>query len=154
MIQRVQSIYLLIIVILSCQMLFFPLFEFTSRDGQIFSFTFTGIRTTDSDPARIIQPLLQVTILIPVTGFISLVCIFLYKKRRIQMWLSLINFILIVVFVILVFLFTSRFTGNIFSDIHPCLVGVFPLIEIILSYMAYLRIKADENLVRSYDRLR
>jgi len=87
-------------------------------------------------------------------ALISAVSIFLYKNRRQQMKLAIILIILSSVLtaalVIYGFILTSQNGGRI--RLNLSIILPFPMI--ITSLLAYRGIKKDEELVRSYDRLR
>jgi len=87
-------------------------------------------------------------------ALISAVSIFLYKNRKQQMKLAIILIILSSVLtaalVIYGFILTSQNGGRI--RLNLSIILPFPMI--ITSLLAYRGIKKDEELVRSYDRLR
>jgi hypothetical protein len=96
-------------------------------------------------------PLSIITILIPV---ISLTAIFLYKKRRLQMKLTIGVIFLDIVLLLYLILFAYLIINRYNVELVPFISMIIPPLVLILSILAYTRIKKDENLVRSYDRLR
>jgi peptidoglycan/LPS O-acetylase OafA/YrhL len=96
-------------------------------------------------------PLSVLIILIPI---ISLVTIFVFKNRKIQMRLAIFLMILCTLLVIALIhgsiIIISKFGAN----ITPGYKMLLPLVVLILSVLAYLGIKKDDRLVKSYDRLR
>ena len=135
MLQRIQTVYLLIIVALTIAILFLPLAVLQSGD-QLFTFDATGISTMAAQP-ELIYP------------------IFLFKKRILQIRLCIFNAILMLGFYGL-FAFFYWNLGNqkeIFS-LSLKIAFSFPLVSLILDYLAIRNIGADEALVRSLDRLR
>ena len=131
MLQRIQTVYLLIIVALTIAILFLPLAVLQSGD-QLFTFDATGIST-----------------------MLALLTIFLFKKRILQIRICVFNAILMLGFYGL-FAFFYWDLGNqkeIFS-LSLKIAFSFPLISLILDYLAIRNIGADEALVRSLDRLR
>jgi len=154
MIQRIQTILLLIVFALSVMLMFFPLYEFTDNNGHTFLFGFDKIKPAVPENAQTIKSIIPVGVLIPATSVFALISIFLYKKRKVQKWFCLVTIVLIAFLILLAFFFASRFTTNIFTSVHIKFAGIFPFIELILCYLAYRKIKDDEELVKSYDRIR
>ncbi|MCX6258853.1 MAG: DUF4293 domain-containing protein [Bacteroidia bacterium] len=154
MIQRVQSIYLLTVFVLTALLFFFPVLEYTTKDGAIFSFGASGIKALQDGKWVFVQSAIQVSFLIPLMAVIAIVSIFLYKKRRWQMTLCLVNIILPVILIITGTLFISRIDGIAFHQIHFRHIIAIPFINMLLNSLAYRRIQGDEKLVKSYDRIR
>ena len=128
MLQRIQTVYLLIIMALTIAILFLPLAVLQSGD-QLFTFDATGISTMAAQPELIY----------PTWGLFALTF----------------NAILMLGFYGL-FAFFYWDLGNqkeIFS-LSLKIAFSFPLISLILDYLAIRNIGADEALVRSLDRLR
>ena len=146
MLQRIQTVYLLIIMALTIAILFLPLAVLQSGD-QLFTFDATGISTMAAQPELIY----------PTWGLfaLALLTIFLFKKRILQIRICVFNAILMLGFYGL-FAFFYWDLGNqkeIFS-LSLKIAFSFPLISLILDYLAIRNIGADEALVRSLDRLR
>ena len=128
-------------------LLFLPLAIVQSGD-QVFTFDVTGIRSM-GEQSELVYPFWGLFALL------ALVTVFLYKKRILQIRLCVFNAILMVCFYGL-FLF---FWYDLKAALEPVSLNVrlalcFPLICLILDYLAIRNIGADEVLVRSLDRLR
>jgi len=94
-----------------------------------------------------VYPLLVFNI---ITTLISFVTIFLYRKRMIQIRLSIFNMIILVAYQAwIIYLFVSRPEGSAFTT-----TAVFPAIAAILTWLAFRYIARDEAMVRSVNRLR
>ncbi len=107
------------------------------------------------------QVALQYFALLSVTAaLLSLVTIFLYRRRLVQIRLCYVLWVMNVGLMVFQWLYYSRLKEACESQaamdwiIAPSLVNVFPLISLILVWLAYRGIIADEALVRSADRLR
>ena len=102
------------------------------------------------------MPYTIVGVLASVILLISLIEIFMYKNRVLQMKLGMLNSILIVA--VLGILMWLIFTGQ--KEWLPTIAGKFgaglfmPAVAMILNRMAIRSIKKDEDLVRSVDRIR
>ncbi|HBX52286.1 MAG: hypothetical protein A2275_10220 [Bacteroidetes bacterium RIFOXYA12_FULL_35_11] len=149
MIQRIQSIFLLLaatVTIVFC----FTDFAYLKINGQDYSFSAFGIKTIAFELNKGISttPLM---LIILITAFITLVCIFLYKKRVLQMKLCILNAILLIgVIGLIVFHFQTLKP----SEFQFRWSVVLPILALILQLLSYKYIKKDEKLVRSLDRIR
>jgi|SaaInl1SG_22_DNA_1037389.scaffolds.fasta_scaffold00746_6 hypothetical protein len=134
MIQRIQSVYLLLVFTLQLVAIF------VLKDWITASGSFSSL----SD-----QPFLYAGII--AAAFLSVFSLLKYKTRKLQFVLnrlnSLIHLVILLVFVIRVFSITDSETSRPFSLFLPALT-------IGLLYLANKAIKKDEDLIRSVDRIR
>jgi hypothetical protein len=155
MIQRIQSVYLFLTTIVSGLFLKGKFLAMTDNDGSEIVFTFSGIyRSIGGSESEMISrmlPFTAIAILIPLMGFVT---IFIYKKRRIQLRLTIFLLILEILLIVAGVIYAANHIRmNSGSVTLPISIG-FPIVEIILTFLAYRSIRHDEELVRSYDRLR
>jgi len=144
MIQRIQSIYLLIAAIFSGGLIFvFNLWKY--EDGTLF-FTKEAFESNDI-------LLKSIPILFIISTILSLITIFQFKKRQLQFVLGRLN-ILTNLFLLGLLLYQSlNLSGE--TKVSEKGIGlVLPIIVIFLLVMANKAIKKDEDLVKSVDRLR
>jgi len=90
-------------------------------------------------------------LLIPLVSFIT---IFIFKNRKLQMKITegLIGLIIIMIIVLAVCSFYMiRNYNAVFS---PGIDLILPVLMLICAFLAYRGIRKDEELVRSFDRLR
>lgn len=155
MIQRIQTVYLLIIAALTVAIIFLPLAVIQSGD-QLFRFDATGVTSALGENAEIIYPTWGLFALSAITAIIALVTIFLFNKRVLQIRLCIFNAFLMIGFYGLFAFMYSEFKGALDADVSTSFKFAlsFPLISLILDYLAIRNIGADEALVRSLDRLR
>ena len=155
MIQRIQTIYLLLTTILAGLFLTGDIFKLISGVTSKLIMNFRGIfeitAENDFTLSGKVFPVFLVSVLLPLISFIS---IFLYKNRNIQLKVTLILIILEVLLTVLITYYTIRFIQRFEASLVPGFRMFIPLILVVFSIMAYRGIKRDENLVRSYDRLR
>ncbi len=136
MLQRIQTIYLLLAIIVSAGLIFvFSLWE-NSAGVDVFA-----------------QDQLLIFGMFMASAAISLVSIFMFKNRKLQFVLGRLNIILNF-FLLGVFVYWSlTLPGEI--DISEKGIGMFlPIISIVFLVLANKAIKKDEDLVKSVDRLR
>ena len=136
MIQRVQSLYLLVAILLNGVLSFYLPLWITSENVEIFAL---------SQPVAISLFLLSVLL-----SFIALIS---FKKRKRQFVLGRINIILNFVLVGVFAYWTLSLPGE--MDISEKGIGMLlPIISIVFIALANKAIKKDEDLVKSVDRLR
>lgn len=153
MLQRIQTVYLLIIVVLTVATLFLPLAVLQQGDA-LFSLDATGVSTMVGEP-ELIYPAWGLFMLSAVIAFVALITIFLFKKRILQIRLCVFNAILMLGFYGFVAFLLYSLKGDMGDvDVSVKFALSFPLVSLILDYLAIRNIGADEALVRSLDRLR
>ena len=154
MIQRIQTVYLLIITILSIILLIFPQAGMLSADLRQYDLSSLGIfHITNAGSERIIS-VWFLTILECITTVIALITIFLFKRRVLQVRLTFINIFLMVGIYIMLFFYLLTAAKELQADWHLNAITAFPLVNIVLSLLVVRAIGKDENLVKSLDRLR
>jgi hypothetical protein len=152
MLQRIQSVYLLLVAILMTAMTFLPL-AILQRDGVLYSFEVFGI-TSLSDTTEM-NPMWGLFVLTALIAILAVATIFLYKKRILQIRICVFNAILMIGFYgFFAFLIYMMYQNIADLSINVKIALSFPLISLILDYLAIRNIGADEVLVRSVDRLR
>ena len=131
MIQRIQSIYLLIISLISIlSYLIFPKLNYT----------FSGLSFTN----YLVVPYLCLSF------FVSFFNIFLFKNRGLQLNINKIH-LLIHLLVLIIFSFLIYQKKINYSDIQWIIT---PISSVFFLFLANKGIKSDEDLIRSVDRLR
>jgi len=155
MIQRLQSLYLLLTTILSGLFLTGDFIKFINPGADEVRARFDGIfRMTAEKGFTQVEPMNPVCILSLMIPVLSLALIFFFKKRRIQRQLTIILLVLeIILIAVVVYYLLSLNQG----DRHSPVIGFFtfiPLLTIIFTILAYRGIRKDDNLVKSYERMR
>ena len=156
MIQRKQSLFLLLAVIASALTFFFPLAEFIGEKGSFVMFIHQ-VQDLVPDSANhytlnFLLPLLSANSFVII---FSLIAVFLYKNRKVQMQIIKLNILLEVVLIGLFFFYYVDVLEKASGAIASYKAGVFmPMASLILLVLAYRGVVQDERLVRSADRLR
>lgn len=152
MIQRIQTLYLVVVAMMMTLTLLFPIAEF-----QIEGHDFTlGAFALSSDVVS--HSTIWLGILLVLAIAIPVVTIFLFKRRTLQIRLCAVEAVLLigaVVFIALYYWLTNRmFEG--FDIEHKQLgwAAIMPVMALILDVLAARAIFKDEVLVRSLDRIR
>ncbi|HXS35285.1 MAG TPA: DUF4293 domain-containing protein [Flavipsychrobacter sp.] len=145
MIQRKQTIWLLVASLLSVCLFYFDLYR-------------VHVMVNNADTVMSVRVgndylLLLVALVTAVLPFID---IFLFKNRKQQRGLAVLSILLNIVFIaLMMWKITSFNNKNATATDHTYWVGaVLPVISIIFLFMAMRGIRKDEKLVKSLDRLR
>lgn len=155
MIQRIQSLYLLTIVVLSGFTLLTPVADFVNQSsGMHYLLGFKGIYLLQSNSTSFVSSTWALSVISVLVPIISLYTIFLYKKRINQIRLSVINMFLMIGYYILLFIYVWFASQRLNADWSLRFATAFPLINLILNYLAMGAIGKDEKLVKSLDRIR
>jgi hypothetical protein len=156
MIQRIQSVYLFLVTVLMSLMIFLPLATLGLHDGQSVVFYSYGInKYIFQENAEMITRTLPVLLLVCLTAIISFINIFQFRRRVIQMRICLVNILLLAVLLLGVLFYYHMMKNSLLVENHIMkLPGIFPVVGIILTFLAYRNIHEDEILVQSYDHLR
>jgi len=162
MIQRIQSVFLFLVVVLGIVIFLFPIATFYSNTS-IVSFYLCHLSDLSHDPfeemsgsgqqANWLYPL-ALSVLQIVIVLITLISIFKFKKRLLQIRLNYLSIFLTVLLVGGIFYFSTTLEESFNTQAQYGIGGIFPLVSIILLFLANNFIKKDERLVRSADRLR
>lgn len=147
MIQRIQTLYLLVSAILLAFLFALPFAEIV-KDGAIYVFNFKGILLDGTLKENGTAISILIGIILALHGF----AILSYKKRIRQMRVIVFAILVMLGLFGMFFFFTYyTFSG---AQISFKISMVFPLVAIILDYLAIRAIGKDEALIRSIDRIR
>ncbi len=152
MIQRVQSVYLLLASAAVLLVHFFPIAVLTTEPTGMFLFRYRGIYELIEGNEILKTATYYLAILLLINILISIITIFKYKNRKLQMRLCLINILLLLGSVGIIY-YSAAFSG-LNASYKFKFVALLPLIAIILSFLAYKGIQKDEKLIKSIDRIR
>ena len=161
MIQRIQTLYLLLVVILGTLLCFFQPVEFLLPEAT----DYVSLHAFDK------WPLAVMTIAIPL---LALVTIGLYKRRLLQARLNIMNVVLCLGYYALLALYVAYIVkgyeplgavncqlstvncqlSTVNCEWYLTMWSAIPLVNVVLTMMATRRILKDEALVRAADRLR
>lgn len=147
MIQRIQSILLLDVVIVSVLLLFFP---FVSYENLYNTFTLKVYNQPFCGTWYYVAEALNIIILV-----LALATIFMYKNRPRQIKLAnLLALLSAALFAVLLFTDVVKVEAFLGGNKHVLWPGYLPIVSMFSAFIAGIFIKKDENLVRSADRIR
>jgi hypothetical protein len=152
MIQRIQTLFLLGAVIFLALMLFLPLAEILAGGGITYTGMSRGLRIDSGEFAVSTWP---VFILVLVTAVLLFITIFLYRNRKLQIRFCVYAIVLGFGQIGLMYYFwVLIFRQLVVEDFSIRSPVVFPVVAIILTYLAFRGIRKDEILIRSIDKIR
>ena len=146
MIQRIQTLYLLAVVALGIALVWLPVLQLVTPDGQLYELTALG-----GAPLQGLWGLTITTVLIPV---MALVDIFLYRRRILQARLNIFTVMLCLGYYGVLAIYVWLAKMSLAADWYLTVWASFLLVSLILTLMATRRILKDEALVRAADRIR
>ena len=154
MIQRIQTLYLLLVVILGTLLCIFSPVEFLLPGAT----DYVSLHALDK------WPLAVMSIAIPL---LALVTIGMYKRRLLQVRLNIMNVVLCLGYYALLALYVAYIVkgyepldavnsqlSTVNCEWYLTMWSAIPLVNVVLTMMATRRILKDEALVRAADRLR
>ncbi len=153
MIQRIQTLYLLIATALMAVTIFTPMARFF--DG-VQEYTLTAFALKDAAGA-VAQPAIYMGVMLALAGLLPFVVIFLFKNRQLQIRLCAAEIVLLIgsLVVMGIYYYLSHRAFDAANGIISIKAGVImPLIAIVFVALAIRSIFRDEVLVRSLDRIR
>lgn len=145
MIQRIQTLFLLVAIIISGLMLYLPVYELVP------------LTTDPADVTRQFMIKDLSALLIIVNGAIAVlafIAIFLYKKRNLQIRMGNLALLVCCALIGLLFFGADTMSSGMNQKIHYLYGSYLPLIQVLFLFLAVRYIKRDEELIRSADRLR
>lgn len=156
MIQRVQTIFLFLVVVAMGITLGLPIWVQANASG---SWNLSAFALTNLDPAgEEIQSVSKwyIAALAAFAGLLALISIFQYRSRARQMMINMVNSLLMVGLVATVFLTTNGINKEIASAAAGTYLPGFwaILVAMVCNMLANRFIRKDEALVRSVDRIR
>ncbi len=151
MIQRIQTLFLLVVVLLSGFLLTGDIVRMTAGNSTVFSLGFTGL---SNQGGEVIQRLWPMSVILAIVPLLALVSVFLYRNRPLQMRFTMIVLLLSVGTLILGAFYVLMLDRKIGITVVWTVKVVFPLVSALLAWLAWRAILRDDARVRSYDRLR
>ena len=149
MIQRIQSVYLLVVSILMVICMCNPIGSIIASTNEISEFGNLFITLPDGTKDYAPWALFVILLVVAVLPYVT---IFLFKKRMLQIRLTIFSSVVLIgyylVMAALIFMTAEE------TSFTPSWTICLPFVGIILNWLAIRGIGADEALVKAYDRLR
>jgi hypothetical protein len=153
MIQRIQTLYLLLVVVLTGLALWLPLVDFTVGADTC---TLTAFGLKDAAGITLL-PTVYLGVVLVAACLVPLVTIFLFKRRLVQIRLCAVELVLLIgagAMMGIYFYLCNRYFADSEFYSHTLKISlVFPLVCLVFDLLALRAIFRDEKLVRSLDRI-
>ncbi|AEE12795.1 DUF4293 domain-containing protein [Porphyromonas asaccharolytica] len=151
--QRIQTLYLFLSGVTATLLLLFTLFTVTQSDPEtIYAANFTGLIVSGWTSIKYFN--LVSFVLTSLVTIISFVTIFLYKRRKLQIRLTIIGLLLMVAAIVAFGYMLWRQTDLMQATTQIRFWIILPIINLLCQYLAMRNIIKDDILVRASNRLR
>ncbi|MEG2573324.1 MAG: DUF4293 domain-containing protein [Bacteroides sp.] len=151
MIQRIQTIYLLLVVGLLITTMCLSVGSFVGTDGSVAEFTNLSINIANATPDNSPWGMFAILMLSTIISFAS---ILLFKNRMLQIRMTVFNTVLLIGYYITFIVFMFILQSRLHASFQLAFGLALPLIAIIFNYLAIRAIAKDEVMVRASERLR
>ncbi len=142
MIQRKQSLWLLIAALLNAGVLYFGVYRYHIMENGVD--TLKEVRVNDHFPSLLIALVMAI---------LPLITIFMFGNRKRQIAMSFLSILAVCSFVTIA-LSRTRNLNALPSSESYWVGALLPVAAVVFLFMAIIGIRKDEKLVRSVDRLR
>jgi len=152
MIQRIQTLFLLLSTIATMLLLLMPMVTFLDPSSVEWTMKGSGVRS--SADGTVLFNSWPLTALIALVTLISLSSIFLFKRRTLQLRLTNFNLLLMLGMVGMGLMYAYKAVLQLEASWAPGIISIMPVISFILSFMAARAIRRDDILIKGLDRIR
>lgn len=154
MIQRIQTLYLLLAALCVGVTLFTPLAYYTDGSAE---YTVKAFMLSDGEYFAV-RPMLYLGILLSLSTLVPLITIFLFRNRMLQIRLCVVEFVLLVGALVMCGIYgylTYNAAGAFAAGGAAITVwNILPLVSLVFVALAVRAIFKDELLIRSLNRIR
>ncbi|MDT8411305.1 MAG: DUF4293 domain-containing protein [Vicingaceae bacterium] len=159
MIQRIQSLFLLVIALSGVVFLFTPILEIINYES-FYTMDAFNVFEMENNVKNPLKSNIGLAVMSIIITLLSGIIIFLYKNRPLQIKLSKLLILLLALELAALFFYSDAAKSFLSTPTEDQVsisykIGVvIPIISIIFAYLTIRFIKKDDELVRSADRLR
>jgi hypothetical protein len=154
MIQRIQSLYLLLAIMALSMLFFFPLAELALNNGTFYIFRFNGLFQQTIKGEVLSVPSMALVIIILLNILICLLAIFAFKNRQVQIRMCVFNIVFLLCSLGIIYFYIAFPFAKFQAIVNYKVFALMPLVAVVLSFMAIKAIQKDEDLIKSIDRIR
>lgn len=157
MIQRIQSVYMLLSVVACVVCLASPVGLFSTATGQEANLYNLWLSVSDfstGEVAHKLTPWVAGFVLLALAATFTLLNIFIYNRRGLQMRTLLWCMFVLIGYYVVDGIFVWRLCQEYGFDFRPTVFAALPFVSLVLDYLAFVSVRKDDDLVRSLDRLR
>jgi hypothetical protein len=154
MIQRIQTVWLSILALLSISLFRGGIMQFTSGNESFYTLGFSGVTKNAGLITEVTVRSIGLPVCLVIIPVLAIAAILLFKKINIQRTVVLI----VIAFTLCLFIMTGYYwyiVNHKFGGVPvPGIKMAFPPVMIVLAILAWRAIIKDEKLLKSYDRIR
>lgn len=156
MIQRIQTLFLFLSIMACALLFFFPIAVYHNPLHGTYKLFATHMIYVDAQAVMNFLATSPMLILLIGSMLLSLVAIFTFKKRKLQLLFVNLNILFTIALVALIFLFYADhfFRDNVQVQPTYQFGGFAPLISLVFLILSFRAIRKDEALLKSSERLR
>jgi hypothetical protein len=155
MIQRIQSVYLSLTTLLAILFLNGTILSFIDKTGVSYNITFSHILKIAEGQGTVVEgQAWPLTIILIMVAVLSLIIIFIFRNRSLQLLLTKILIALVLIMIFISAYYFYEMSSQYGAKIVPGIKTALPVLMLIFSVLAFRGIRKDDQLVKSYDRLR
>ncbi len=161
MLQRIQTVYLFIVCVLSLVCLCTGVGTYTVKGEEVATFSNFTFDTFGQFAAYESAGPWTLGVLLIVVVFLTIVSIMLFHKRMRQLRLTIMSSIMLVGYILTYAFFAYVYKEKLMLavpgemvEFTPSVIAAMPVVSLILNALAIAGIRKDEALVRSLDRIR
>ncbi|MCK9325788.1 MAG: DUF4293 domain-containing protein [Bacteroidales bacterium] len=152
MIQRIQSIFLLLAMIAWNILFFKPIMGFTTDAGGSWYLLASSIKESAGD--GIVMTTIPLLVLLIIIDLLLLSALLLYRRRTLQLRVTLLSMILQIFSYGLIGLYVFFGVNKLDASAHLLFSTVMPLVAFVLTFLAFRGIRRDILLLKALERLR
>lgn len=152
MIQRIQTVYLLISLIAWTLLFFNPVAGFTNEIGGPWVLNCDGIKEFES--AKVVMGALPMLILFILVEILAVISVLLYRRRALQLQATLLNMMLQILSYGIIALYALQGKNLLHAKVSLLFFIAMPLVAAVFSFLAFRGIRRDMLVLRALDRLR
>lgn len=156
MIQRIQTVYLILSAFALLAMFLFPIAAFNLQQDSFYVLDVFGLKDAGGNKVDV-SANFAMPVIITVTALLIIFTLFQYRNRKRQMKLGRLAYLLIAGILVALFFVIKSNAAHVPAEHAELSYGpayFMPIVAVIFMFLANRSIRKDEELVRSLDRLR
>jgi len=157
MLQRIQTLFLFCAFAATLACFFLPFWNYIGTNPDYtYQLSLFKVKLISGNSQLLTISTLPIIVLSSVSGLLSVISLFYYKKRIMQMKINNFNLLFTLILTVTVFLWIPYMISEAIPEaVSQWQAGLIsPLLTIVFLLLANIFIRKDENLVKSADRLR
>ncbi len=158
MIQRIQTVYLLALIVCAVCLFFIPISSVSSAGAAVNRVSVlhvNSVKVFENNEAHVTTPVYDLLVVNVAIILLAALTIVLFKKRKLQLMLCRLLMVMIIVLVLLAFRNTDALSADEGGVKAIYQAGAYMVVvSLLFVYLAMRGIKNDEDFIRSSERLR